>query len=252
VSLPEGLDKLLPAKVIEKAYDDAASPAAKEVGKVAADLVKTARLLLAPFQLAAAYQDRLAGAIERIRTRVPDERQVAPPGEVVGPALRHMQYVDEENPLWKMFEELLTRAIDSETTETVHPSFGHMISQLSRDEAIILYKLRGDRAFTVVDTMDYHEGTDRFFNRKLEHSTLPTQDLQRPSQMDMYYSHLESLSLLTWPIERQEPILEGRQQIGVRRYSTMRLTEFGQLFVSVCVPDGGFDSVYARGTNAEG
>lgn len=241
--LPEDLDKLLPAKVLEKAYDDAASPAAKEVGKVALDLVKTARLLLAPFQLAAAFQDRFARVVERIRTRVPEEKQVAPAGEVVGPAVRHMQYVDEDNPLWKMFEELLTRAVDADSTERVHPSFGHLISQLSRDEAIILYKLRGDRAFSVVDTMDYHKGTNRFFNRKYEHSTLPTADLQYPGQMDTYYSHLESLSLVTWPVERQEPILRnGLEQIGVRRYSTMRLTEFGRMFVSVCVPEEGFES----------
>ena len=32
-------------------------------------------------------------------------------------------------------------------------------------------------------------------------------------------------------------------QVGIRRYSTMRLTEFGKLFVSVCVPDEGFEIV---------
>jgi hypothetical protein len=89
--------------------------------------------------------------------------------------------------------------------------------------------------------MDYHRGTNRFFNRKFEHSTLPTQDLQYPGQMDMYYSHLESLSLVMWPVERQDPIVEGGQQIGVRRHSTMRLTEFGKLFVSVCVPESGVE-----------
>jgi len=240
--LPEGLDKLLPAKVIEKAYDDAVSPAAREAGKVAADIVRTARLLLAPFQLAAAFQDRFERVIERIRTRVPEEKQVAPPGEVIGPAVRQMQYLDEENPLWKMFEELLTRAVDADSTERVHPSFAHLIAQLSRDEAVILYKLRGDKAFSVVDTMDYHKGTNRFFNRKFEHSTIPTQDLQHSRQMDMYYSHLESLNLVTWPIERQEPIMQGLEQTGVRRYSTMRLTEFGRLFVSVCVPESGFQT----------
>lgn len=238
--VPEDLDKLLPPKVIEKAYEDAASPAAKEVGKVAVDLVKTARLLLAPFQLAAAFQDRFERVVERIRSNVPDERQTAPPAEVVGPALRQMQYLGEENPLWKMFEELLTRAIDAETTERVHPSFAHLIAQLSRDEAVILYRLR-DKSFVVVDTLDYHKGTNRFFNRKIESSTIPTEDLQYPRQLDMHYSHLESLNLVTWPVERQEPIMQGLEQVGVRRYSTMRLTEFGQLFVSICVPDGGFE-----------
>jgi hypothetical protein len=46
-------------RVLEKLYDDAASAPAKEVSKIAVDLVKTARLFLAPFQLAAALLNGL-------------------------------------------------------------------------------------------------------------------------------------------------------------------------------------------------
>lgn len=240
--IPEDLDKLLPAKVVEKAYDDIASPPAKELGKAAVDLVKTARLFLAPFQLAAAFQDRFERVVERIRTKVPEEKQKPPPAEVVGPALRQMQYLDEDNPLWLMFEELLTQAIDEDTTAKVHPSFAQLISQLSRDEAVILYRLRSDE-FKVVDTLDYDRAQNKFSNRKVEQSSLPTEDLQHPHQMSLYYSHLESLSLVQWPVEKQDPIMSGGTQVGIRRHSTMRLTEFGQLFVSVCVPQGGFGNV---------
>lgn len=237
--IPEGLDKLLPAKVVEKAYDDIASPSAKELGRTAVDLVKTARLLLAPFQLAAAFQDRFERVVERIRTRVPEAKQRPAPAEVVGPALRQMQYLDEDNPLWLMFEELLTQAVDIETAAKVHPSFAQLISQLSRDEALILYRLRSGE-FKVVDTLDYDRAQNMFENRKVEQSSLPTDDLLYPHQMNLYYSHLESLSLVEWPVEKQEPIMSGGTQVGIRRYSVMRLTEFGRLFVSVCVPEGGF------------
>lgn len=239
--LPDDLDKLLPAKVIEKAYDDVASPPAKELGKAVLDLVKTARLFLAPFQLAAAFQDRFERVIERIRTRVPEERQRPPPAEVVGPALRQMQYLDEDNPLWLMFEELLTRAVDSEELANVHPSFAHVISQLSRDEALILYKLH-NADFKVIDTLDYDRFQNMFNNRKVEHSNIPIDDLLHSSQINLYYSHLESLSLVEWPVEKQDPILSAGVQVGIRRHSTMRLTEFGKQFVSVCVPQGGFGS----------
>jgi len=240
--IPEGLEKLLPAKVIEKAYDDIAAPPAKELGKAAIDVVKTARLLLAPFQLAAAFQDRFERVVEKIRARVPEERQIPPPAEVVGPALRQMQYLDEANPLWRMFEELLTRAVDSETIASVHPSFAHVISQLSRDEALILYKLRNGE-FKVVDTLDFDRPANKFKNRKVEQSSIPTDDLMHSAQVNLYYAHLESLSLVEWPVEKQDPIMSGDTQVGVRRHSAMRLTEFGRLFVSVCVPEGGFDGV---------
>ncbi|MCI0426837.1 MAG: hypothetical protein L0Z46_02325 [Nitrospiraceae bacterium] len=90
VPLPDEIDKLIPAKVVEKAYDDLASHPAKEASKIAVDLVKTARLLLAPFQLAAAFQYRFERVIERIRARVPEERQIQAPAEIVGPVIQHM------------------------------------------------------------------------------------------------------------------------------------------------------------------
>src|SRR5438309_1344424 len=111
--LPNGIEKLLPTKVIEKTYDDALSKPAKEFSKIAVDLVRTARLFLAPIQLASAFQDRFERAVRRIRARVPEERYILAPAEVVGPALEQMRYLDEANPLWQMFEELLVSSVDS-------------------------------------------------------------------------------------------------------------------------------------------
>jgi len=41
-----------------------------------------------------------------------------------------------------MFEEVLTKSVDSEAQAKIHPSFGHIIAQLSRDEAWMLFRLR--------------------------------------------------------------------------------------------------------------
>lgn len=237
---PDEIVKLLPANVIEKAYDDLASQPAKEGSKIAVDLVKTARLLLAPFQLTAAFQDRFEQAVERIRTKVPEDRRRQAPAEIAGPAIQHMQYLDEDNPLWQMFEELLTRSVDSETVSKVHPSFAHLISQLSRDEAMILYRLRTDE-FEVTDTLDLNHEENRFENRIVEDSSIPNDDFWQPDQIELYYSHLSSLSLVEWPVHKEEPIRDSEGvQTGIRRHSTMCLTEFGNLFVSACIPEGGF------------
>jgi hypothetical protein len=74
--LPDGIEKLLPAKVIEKVYDDIGSASAKEMSKIAVDLVKTARLFLAPIQLAAAFQDRFERFVARVQNKIPEERQL--------------------------------------------------------------------------------------------------------------------------------------------------------------------------------
>jgi hypothetical protein len=162
--------------------------------------------------------------------------------EIVGPTLEKLQYVREGSELWDMFEEVLTKSVDSEAQASIHPSFSHIISLLSRDEAWILYRLR-DRNFEVVDYLDYDRAENKFKNRAIEKSELPNDELFLPNQMDLFYSHLESLNLVTWPVEKQDPVVAvaGGPQTGIRRYSKMMLTDFGRLFVAACIPAEGFE-----------
>lgn len=236
----EQLGKLIPKETIGKLYDDLLSGTAKEVGKFGADVAKTARLILAPLQVTAALQDRFVAMVQRIRGRVPENRQIEPPAEVVGPVLEHMRYVDESSALWSMYEEVLTKAVDKDHNASIHPSFTHLISQLSRDEAWILYRLR-DRPFNVVDEMDLDKKEDRFHNRVIISSELPKDELYLSDRVELLYSHLESLSLVTWLVEHQMPIFTSGVQIGVRRGSKMVLTDFGRLFVSASIPEKGFE-----------
>jgi hypothetical protein len=241
------LKTLLPEKVIDSAYKDMLSSPAKEVGKLATDIVKTARLFLAPFQLAAAFQDRFEHMMERISKRVSEDRRISPPAEISGPALEQMRYLDEDNPLWQMFEELLYQSVDETGIGKVHPSFSYIISQLSRDEAIIIYRLK-ESSFEVVDVMDLNEQENRFENRKIEQSNLPMVDLYLPDKIDLYYSHLESLNLVLWLVDKQDPINDDAgKQLGIRRWSTMHLTEFGRLFADICIPEHGFMKLSAGG-----
>ena len=236
----ELLKTLLPEKVLESAYQDMASSPAKEAGKLFSDIVKTARLFLAPLQVAAAFQDRFERIIQRISDRVPEERRIEAPAEVIGPALEQMRYLQEDNPLWSMFEELLSRSVDTIEINSIHPSFAHIIKQLSRDEAVILYLLK-DVDFEVVDVLDLNSQEKRFENRRIEKSNLPTDALLLPQELELYYFHLESLNLVSWPVYKQDPIFnEQGVQIGVRRQSRMLLTEFGRLFVNACIPGKGF------------
>lgn len=221
--------------VVEKTYDDALSPGLKELGKVGSDLIKTARLFLAPLQIAAAYQDRLERFLRELNERVPEERRIEVAAEIAGPALESMRYLDEQSALWKLFKELLFKASDRASVELVHPAFLQIIKQLTRDEAHLLFRLQKGE-FQVVDTLDLNKETNRFENRTIELSAIPEDELEVKGAMSIYHAHLESLSLVEWPITRQDPIMENGVQLGVRRYSKISLTEFGRLFVAACVP----------------
>jgi hypothetical protein len=239
-----GIGEALNSKVAEKAYDDAGSKPAKQVGELAEDVVKSARLVLFPFQIAAAIQDKFERTLERVASKVPPEKRINPKLQIVGPIFENMKYMDDNGVLYELFEELLARSIDSERIEEAHPSFILIISQLSRDEAIILVELKKNE-IEIIDTLDYDRGKEIFSNRKIETTTGPKDKLLFPNMIDMYYSHLMSLSLVSWPIVEQKPIWDGKfqigtLQIGTRRKSKVVLTDFGKFFVNACVPENGF------------
>lgn len=233
------ISALVDSEVARRLYEDGMSSTVSEVSKFGTDVVKTVRLFTAPVQLLATLQDRLAASLERVRAKVPPDRQQDAPPQIVGPALEHMKYIPEDDVVAQMFEELLACSIHADRVAEAHPSFVHIISQLSRDEAVILREL-STRDFEVVDALDLDKGNNRFVNRQVESSTLPEDLLFRPESIELYYSHLESLSLVQWPIVDQKPIDADGTQIGVRRKSRMHLTEFGRLFARACIPEDGF------------
>lgn len=236
----EIVSKVIDSKVVENTYNDALSPGLKELGKVGVDLAKTARLLLAPLQIAATFQDRLERFLREMNERVPESRRIEVAPEISGPAIESMRFLDESNTLWGLFKEILFKSADQKYVELVHPSFIQIIKQLTRDEALLLLKLDVD-SFYQVYTQDLDRQENKFVNRKTESSTIPVDELFSPESMGIYYSHLESLSLVRWPMTKQDPIIVQGVQVGIRCFSEIHLTDFGKLFVSACIPPANAD-----------
>lgn len=230
---------MIPPEVIKEIYKDAASKPLVEVSSLGTDIIKTGRLLLAPLQITAALQDRFSNFLRNKVSAIPQDKIIEPPAMVIGPALEKMKYIDESTPLWKMFEELLLKSMNKDEIDKAHPSFVHIISQLSHDEAVLLYELSINE-FLVTDTMDLDRKNNRFSNRIVEKSTIPLEKLCYPENESLYYNHLDSLSLVNWPIIKQVPIGSGANQTGTRRYSKWVLTDFGKLFTKACIPVDGF------------
>jgi len=199
------VEKVISSKVVERAYDDAISSPMVEISKVGVDVVKSARLLLAPLQIAASFQDRFEVFLKNLNMRVPEQDLVQAPAEVSAVSLEKMKYLDSENPLWKMFEELLINASSSKTQSNVHPSFATIISQLSPDEAVMLYELSFNN-FEIEDKLDLNHANNRFENRVITKNTIPLDLLVNPDSLEIYYAHLESLSLVQWPVIKEEPV----------------------------------------------
>lgn len=230
------IKQALDSKLIEKVYDDGFSPTLKEASKIPVDLVKVARLVLAPIQLLGAFQDRLELIVERISQRVDPSKITPVDPYIAGPILQNLKYLSEKSILTECFINLLCRAIDKDRKNEAHPGFIKVIENLSPDEVLLLYIL-SKRELEIVDTMEYDAGNNRFWNRKEEKSEIPKQELQYPFDFQIYYTHLDALGLVTWPVYKQEPIFENDTQTGIRRFSKLALTDYGSFFVKACVPD---------------
>lgn len=231
--------KVIPPEVLKEIYKDVASQPLIEASNLGTDIVKTGRLILAPLQITAALQDGFSNFLKKKVSKIPEDKLIEPPAQILGPSLEKMKYIDEESPLWKMFEELLLKALHKDQIDKAHPSFVHIIGQLSHDEAILLFEL-SKKEFEITDTMDLDRANNRFINRKIENSTIPEDQLFYSGNVNLYYNHLESLSLVQWPVIKETAILVGNTQTGTRRQSKWILTDFGKLFIDACIPEQGF------------
>jgi hypothetical protein len=230
------LQKALDSKLVEKVYDDGLSPAVKEAGKIPTDLIKVARLILAPIQILGALQDRFEIYTRKLSGMVEEKNLTQAPTNIAGPIFENLRYLDNENILTECFINLLAKSIDKTKQDQVHPGFIKILENLSSDEVLLIYIL-SKKDLNIVDTMDLDHKQNQFVNRVQEKSDAPVDELQYPTNFEIYYTHLEALGIVTWPVYKQDPIISNGSQTGIRRYSKLTLTLFGKYFVKACVPN---------------
>jgi len=229
----EKLANILGAETMKKIYEDGLSVPVQEASKILTDFIKSARLFTAPFQLAAAYQDRLTKYFDRVRNAVPEEQQIEAPASLSGPIIDRLKYLEDSNYLTDMYLNLLSRAIDKKRINEAHPAFFHVIDQLSPDEVFFLYEIK-DKEINVEYTLNYDRHKNILSNPKITNIGLEINDLNFPENLLMYIEHLESLNLIQKPTGEHEDL--GDKIIKVERILN---TEFGKLFIKACLPNNG-------------
>ena len=231
-----GRGKLAESKVVTQTYDDALSPALVESGQIFANAAKAFHLFLAPIQLLAVAQDRLAAFCQSIRDKVPTERQVEAPAHIAVPALLELRHMEDDNPITSLYINLLARAVDRDHQHEAHPAFVKLIGQLSPDEAVILHHLRS----TPINTVEYRrtEPPDMRLHTFAE-SDFPVAHLASAPELPMYLDHLEALNLISYAVGVPEPDKDQYPPIigAIALTGNAQLTQFGELFVRVCEPE---------------
>ena len=132
---------------------------------------------------------------------------------------------------------LLARAMDKNRISEAHPAFSSIISQLSPDEAVVIWHL-SRKNYGLWQSSEFNAETRLFAARKTEENTFPVDDLLFPGNYFVYTDHLYSLNLGgIWQVGNQETVRDASQkQTGVIINSEARLTEFGKMFAKACSP----------------
>jgi hypothetical protein len=236
MSLLKEIARLIPA---EQIYGDAAQPALQQIGASLEKVTKAARFLLAPLEYLAAQHDRWERYLARISDNVQRDNMIEGHPQILIPALEGLGFCQEDSLVAEMFINLLSKAIDRTKLDLAHPAFAKIIQQLSSDEAVILYYLK-TKSYWVKEQCDFDHSKHLFFNRRIISEEFPTGSLSFPNNLWLYMDHLYSLNVGgTWQVGNQEAMIDEatKTQTGVYINSERRLTPFGQLFCTACVPD---------------
>ena len=250
-----GLGKVANSKLVQNIYSDLRKAGATEqVAKLAADSVKALRLFTAPVQLLALGQDLLQKRLERVRSKVPEERQIEDHPQIAGPILENLRYMVDGDILTEMYLNLLARAIDRDRVGEANPAFVKIIEQLCPDEALLLLKLRAVEGNDPPYSLSY----SIYWPKRLELCGIA---IGEPKHYDMYMTHLLALNLIRptshvgfLPLDlarlpRTDDMSRILSEIDERFKSVREIfeenenpqkveaTEFGSLFIQACIPE---------------
>lgn len=228
-----GLGKVADSQIVKRIYEDGLSKATREAGETLADVTKAFRLFLAPIQLLAVAQDRLADFCNRVRSAVPEDRQIEAAPSIAAPVLLELRYMEDDNPITELYLNLLKRAIDRDKSEDAHPAFVRIIGQLCPDEAMILHHLSS----TEIHMVEYRQNKAGFSFDSIGWGDYPVQELQTSRRLVMLLEHLEYLNLVRYSVGRSNRTEEYPRKEGCLALESVAvLTEFGRLFVDTCEP----------------
>ncbi|TAW50602.1 Abi-alpha family protein [Rhizobium leguminosarum] len=226
----------------------------EQIDKFGTDVAKTIRLLLFPFQLTGALQDRLERYIDRSIRHVPEERRIEPVESLAYPIVEKLRYQSEHDPITELYIQLLSRAMDRERVGEAHPAFFSVITQMAPDELIFLHDFASRDETLIMSPVGRKVYPDPAWRKsrldkcellaevrqQVEDETFRYEALSQPELFPVYQEHLQHLGLIEYHNQRvrhyRELELKVRDDSDLTVFS-MKVTHFGRLFLKACVKD---------------
>ena len=139
--------------------------------------------------------------------------------------------------LQELWAQLLASAVADAKNQ--HPSFIHILRQLSKGEAVLL-SLIAAACFRIEETFDYDSHAKGYVKRSVDPERFPLKRLScDEATMWFYLSHLSLVGVIL-PSAEEEVILgkvgSRKEKLGKRRHTFVELTDLGRHFLLACCP----------------
>lgn len=260
----EDMTKITVTQLLPMVYQDAMQPGVKQLGTALGSVLSLVPTLMLPLKYVSEAAKLLLGAHlnelrQKLESRKPEDvRPVAP--EIGVPVIEKLLHTQDKQ-LASLYLQLLAQASDRQGQQFAHPSFVHLISQLSPDEAALLQLFadrdsKGLHPYVVIHLVQpgivdgVLRGPLTLWENKIS--------LIEPNNVPAYVVNLIRCGLLhdepgiplAWDTDQPDtqafeslkahyaPLFGQPMQIGSRldwTHGTVRLTEFGRLFIECCV-----------------
>jgi hypothetical protein len=254
-----GITQLVPA-----IYQDLLQPAAREAGQQFVVVARAVGIALAPLHASVwgfdQIKDYLSAQVARSLANKPAAEIKSPDLVVAGPAMLNMRFAADAPHLREMYANLLATAMHGPSAEKAHPSFVQIIQQLSSAEAQILKGIARDYKSGSVLFREHLANLERtsekdpgygifgwggFGSSNISHewqALCAKCGIARPALANAFYRNLVRLGILAERIEEfgeESPFsFLGSKAVSQRKLSSyVELTEYGDLFLDVCVRD---------------
>lgn len=241
--------KAIPPKVVEDAYTDGVKGPLVQLGLFGEQIIKTLRFLTYPIQAAALRQDLIDRRIAQAISDVPEAQRIIPQDSLILEVADKLKYQLNDNLVSDMYVDLLSASMDSERVKLAHPSFIHLISQISSDEAFMLLKMSGFetcafmRRLSDWDVVSKEERESTYSSATYTHDEkeenlidilLKPEDLHFPDNFYIYIEHLRALEIIEYTNEYDAPMKWKQSSDLAYAFWFIRVSKFGRLFFDCC------------------
>lgn len=225
-------------------YQDLVHPAAGRIGIAVETLAKIA---LTPVSLLDwgfdKSKDWLKEKIEQRLKTIPADQVVAPSPSIAIPAITHIAMASDQPGHREIYAELLLKAIDARTKDMVHPSYVHVVEQLSPEEALLVTSLHGLSREELFVGKGNSWGSKGATIEEQLHEHCKTIGLQNPERAEFWLDNLQRLRILNLTTYI-EPVLKPEENhhrhghtaasVETIEHHQLLFTTFGLAFVAAC------------------